>query len=177
MPEIKIIQASPSDAPALRQIRLEALQNAPEAFGSDYESNLQTDWAARIEGNSGAAGAIFLAYVGDAVHKEDALAGMMGIVRGSSSKTQHGATIWGVYVSPSFRKLGIANQLIQTCLDWAKVNSVEIVKLAVVSTNKAARQLYERNGFIVFGTEPKALKVAAKYYDELWMVREIGGDV
>ena len=175
MPQVQIIQARPTDAPALRQIRLEALKNHPEAFAADDSLDAKTDWAERIERNSGETGAIFLAYVqkNETGISETDIAGMMGIFRGASSKVRHSATIWGVYVSPRFRKSGIGTQLLQTCLDWAKAHSVDIVKLGVVTTNASARRLYERNGFKIYGTEPKALFVEGTYYDEFWMAREM----
>ena len=177
MTEIQIIQARPTDAPALRQIRLEALQNRPEAFAADYTLDAKTDWTERIERNSGETGAIFLAYVqkNEPGISETDIAGMMGIFRGASSKVRHSATIWGVYVSPRYRKSGIGSQLLQTCLDWAKAHRVEIVKLGVVTTIDSARRLYERNGFKIYGNEPKALFVKGIYYDEFWMAREIEG--
>jgi hypothetical protein len=37
---ITIRQAVPEDAVGLRELRLEALQNHPEAFGSDYDNEV-----------------------------------------------------------------------------------------------------------------------------------------
>jgi hypothetical protein len=36
-----------------------------------------------------------------------------------------------------------------------------------------ARQLYETVGFVVYGREPRALKVGDQYYDEDFMVLDL----
>jgi len=40
----------------------------------------------------------------------------------------------------------------------------------VVTSNDRARRLYERHGFSVYGTEPRALKVGDRFYDEHLMI-------
>lgn len=169
MAETTIVQARPDHLAAFRHIRLEALENHPEAFAAEYVRELESDWEARLQRNLGGNAALFLAFAGETV------AGMAGIFLGDSAKVRHSATIWGVYVSPAFRQMGIASRLLQACLDWGTANGVEIVKLAVVSTNEGARQTYERMGFRAYGTEPKALWVEGRFYDEVWMARELEG--
>ncbi len=44
------------------------------------------------------------------------------------------------------------------------------IHLAVTSHNIAARKLYERHGFVRYGTEPRALLVNGQPYDEDHMV-------
>ena len=51
---------------------------------------------------------------------------------------------------------------------------VERVNLTVTAVNEAALHLYQRHGFRIYGTEPDALKVAGRNYDEHLMTREIG---
>jgi ribosomal protein S18 acetylase RimI-like enzyme len=99
------------------------------------------------------------------------LIGMTGIRKGESSKTKHSAGLWGVYVRPEWRGLRIAEELLDICCEWAKLREVRIVKLGVMSTNESAIRLYERCGFIVYGTEPLALYHASGYYDGLMMFR------
>jgi ribosomal protein S18 acetylase RimI-like enzyme len=47
---------------------------------------------------------------------------------------------------------------------------VEQLTLSVVQDNEAARNLYRALGFETYGIEPRALKSAAGYADELLMV-------
>lgn len=102
---------------------------------------------------------------------DDQLVGMCGIFRGTSPKTRHGATIWGVYIRPAWRGQKLVDQLIQACLAWARRQEVQLVKLAVVTTNTAAIRCYVRCGFAVYGVEPQAICYDGQYYDELLMVQ------
>ena len=115
---LTIRQALKSEMEALSQLWLEALQNKPEAFASDYESyrnHSLADWEEWFDQRSyGSIGTIFLAWFGRQ------LAGMTGITRGHSANTYHGAMIWGVYVRPGYRRQGIAGQLIKACSQWAQ---------------------------------------------------------
>ena len=67
MHAIDIRQAHPGDAPAVSQLRLEALRAHPEAFSSDYQvesARSPADWEASIRRADGTAGILYLAYVG-----------------------------------------------------------------------------------------------------------------
>ena len=48
---------------------------------------------------------------------------------------------------------------------------VEQLTLTVVQGNNAALSLYEKYGFRAYGVEPRALKTAAGYSDEILMSR------
>jgi RimJ/RimL family protein N-acetyltransferase len=48
---------------------------------------------------------------------------------------------------------------------------IDRIQLTVVSSNDAARRLYERKGFVTYGIEPNALCVEGLRYDELLMVK------
>jgi ribosomal protein S18 acetylase RimI-like enzyme len=163
-----------SDVRELSQLRLEALQNEPDAFSRDYQTdsnNSLGDWEKWLrQRNDETMGIIFVAYV------DHQLAGMMGIVRGLTTKTQHNGTIWGVYVRPDYRRQGIGGGLMAACVGWARQRGVEVVKLGVTSTNVAAIRLYAASGFQVYGMEPKALRYDGRYYDELLMLRELNNE-
>jgi ribosomal protein S18 acetylase RimI-like enzyme len=90
---------------------------------------------------------------------------MTGVARGGSPKTRHAATIWGVYVVPEWRGLHVAEALITSCLTWAKARKIVIAKLGVAATNASAVRCYERCGFKICGTEPRALFYEGSYYD------------
>jgi ribosomal protein S18 acetylase RimI-like enzyme len=166
--------ASKGDVKELSQLRLEALQNEPEAFSRDYQTdrnNSLADWERWLrQRNDGMMGIIFVAYV------DNQLAGMMGIVRGHTTKTHHTGTIWGVYVRPGYRRQGIGRGLMAACIRWARERGLEVVKLGVTTTNVAALRLYAACGFQVYGMEPKALRYNDRYYDELLMLRELNNE-
>jgi len=166
--QIIIRDASLADAEQYRALRLFALKDSPTAFSADYEVNAKQPmsyWKNRLKPEEH--GIIFVA------ENDNQLIGMTGIRKGDSPKTKHSAGIWGVFIHPEWRGLHIAEGLIEMCCEWAKLREVQIVKLAVVSTNESAVRLYERSGFAVYGTEPNALRVKGTYYDELYMSRSL----
>jgi len=166
---VTIRTAREEDAPAYRDLRLEALRNHPEAFSADYTANLaqpMTFWADRLRLNSPDS-AVMIYF---AVH-DPQLVGMCGITRTNSPKLQHSATIVGMYVRPDWRGLRIAEGLVTACVEWARTQEVKIIKLAVVTTNTRAIRCYARCGFQVYGIEPQALYYDGVFYDELLMAR------
>lgn len=168
--EVILRSAGVSDAPAFRDLRLEALQRHPEAFSSDFATSYAfptTFWEQRLI-DIGICSALYFA-----VH-EGSLVGMVGIRRESSPKLQHTATIWGVYVREEWRGLQITEHLIELCVDWARQNGVKIIKLAVVNTNTRAIKTYTRCGFTVYGLEPMAICLEGVMYDEMLMALIIG---
>jgi RimJ/RimL family protein N-acetyltransferase len=149
------------DATHYRDLRLEALQAGPTAFGSSYEAESRNDLAefeATLE-RSYIAGAWL----------EEALVGVAGFYRLSGRKVAHRGNIWGVYVQPGARGQGIARALITSVLAFARTQVTQ-VHLSVVTDNSVALALYENLGFTIYGTEPRGLFVDGRYLDEHMMV-------
>lgn len=168
---IDIREARPADATQFRELRLGALQDSPIAFSADYQKNLQhplKHWEDMLTVHADES-TIFLA------KQENHLIGTTGIARGGSPKTRHSAWVWGVYVTPEWRGLHIAEELIQSCFTWAKAGGIVIAKLGVAAINKSAIRCYERCGFRIFGTEPRALFYDGSYYDFHMMSRSLDG--
>ena len=160
-----------ADAAAYRELRLESLLAHPEAFGADFETSAARPieyWQERMrQGSGGPQGITYVAEAGDK------LVGMMALVRNELAKTQHWAHIFGVYVRPNWRGAGIADALIEACVDYARELGLRMVKLGVVTTNTSAIRLYQRRSFKVYGVEPEAIYHDGIYYDELLMARRI----
>ncbi|MCL1697365.1 GNAT family N-acetyltransferase [Lysinibacillus sp. BPa_S21] len=152
-----------ADAEAYRNLRLEALQNSPEAFGSSFEEvkdNPIEFFASRFESSY---------TLGVFDHEE--LVGVATLVQESKLKLKHKAAIFAVYVSPKKRGLGIGKRLMVEAINKAReLKGVEQLTLSVVSTNASAKGLYCSLGFEVFGTEKRALKIDQQYFDEDYMV-------
>jgi RimJ/RimL family protein N-acetyltransferase len=167
---VTIRQAAESDAAAYRELRLEALCNHPEAFTYDcdmYKEKPLSYWKERLR-ELNHENMIFFA-----VH-EARLVGMCGILRGISKKSQHNSLITGMYVQPAWRGQGIADALIQACIDWAQALGATVVRLAVVTTSTSAIRCYKRCGFTEYGIEPQMIYHEGVMYDELLMIRKIG---
>lgn len=159
--EIFTREANPGDAIQFRELRLQALQDSPTAFSADYQRNLSHPsqyWEDMLTMHADES-TIFLA------EHENNLIGMTGIARGGSPKTRHSATVWGVYVRPEWRGLHIAEALINACFTWARVRKIVAARLGVTATNAPAIRCYERCGFRITGTEPRAVYYEGHYHD------------
>ena len=162
---VMIREASAADAARFRELRLEALQNSPIAFSADYQKNFNHPskyWEEMLSPQPDES-TIFIA------EHENKLIGMTGVMRSNSPKTRHSAWIWGVYVTPEWRDLHIAKDLITSCLDWAKARNIVLAKLGVAVVNEPAIRCYQRCGFRTYGTEPRAILYDGKYFDEYLM--------
>lgn len=166
---ITIRIATPADADALLDLRLEALSLHPEAFAADVEKTATAGaqaWIDRInEYAADQSGAMFIACAGDKV------IGMTGIVRGHWPKTRHFGSIYGVYVNPDWRGKRIGDGMIDACIEWANTAGITVINLGVNTMNISAIQCYKRCGFTVYGTEPRSIYYNNTYYDEYLMVR------
>lgn len=164
MSQLVTRQLAAADAAAFRSIRLEGLQANPEAFGSTYEaeSGRTTEDFERSLTRSHVVGAF----------SGDMLVGVAGFYVLDGPKVSHRGNIWGVYVRASERGNGVGKALISSLLDHART-LVRQVHLSVVTSNAGATALYEGLGFVIYGTEPRALKVGDDYHDEYLMVRRL----
>jgi RimJ/RimL family protein N-acetyltransferase len=165
---ITIREATPSDAPQYRELRLHALENVPTAFSSDYQVNLNQPtsfWEGRLASDEYRT--IFFA------EYDCKLIGLTGIHRNESPKTKHSAEIYSVYIRPEWRGLHIAEVLIEACIEWAKAREVNIVKLGVTSSSTSAIRCYQRCGFTIYGTEPRGIFYNGQYHDGYLMYRDI----
>lgn len=167
MSEIIIRPIVKADAEGFFQLRLQALKTNPESFGADYEATLADhtveSYAERIP-EPQSDNLIIGAEV------DEQLVGMMGFVRETRLKTKHTGFIWGVFVAPNMRGKRIGWQMMDAMMTHIKqLQGLHKVTLSVVTTNVAAVALYRRFGFTTWGTEPRALKVGAIYYDLHYM--------
>lgn len=169
--KIVIREANLADVHNFRELRLEALQNSPIAFSADYQKNFNHPakyWEDLLSTHPDES----TMFIGEF---EEKLIAMTGVMRGSSPKTRHNAWIWGVYVTPIWRGLHIAEEIINSCIDWAKARNVILAKLGVAAVNQPAIRCYERCGFKVYGTEPRVVFVDGRYFDEYLMFKSLDG--
>jgi ribosomal protein S18 acetylase RimI-like enzyme len=168
---VRIRPTCEQDALAYREMRLEALRLHPEVFGADLAENLTRPperWQTVVRDGAGSEKSIL--FVAEA---DGELVGMIGIRRFDGVKMEHSAMIWGVYVRPEWRGVGIIDALLAACIGWAAAHTVRLVKLSVVTTNVPAIRSYARAGFSIYGLEPDVIVVDSTYYDELLMVRRL----
>jgi ribosomal protein S18 acetylase RimI-like enzyme len=162
-PVVQVRKLRPDEAETFRLIRLEGLQQSPDAFGSTLEREAAEPlgfFADRLARN-----AVFGAFQGEA------LVGVAGFYSLDGPKTRHKGTLWGMYVKPAARGHGVAEALTERVMAQARRERVEVLQLTVVSANERALRFYRRMGFSAYGVEPRALKHRGAYFDEVLMVR------
>ncbi|WP_186815001.1 GNAT family N-acetyltransferase [Terrabacter aerolatus] len=136
--ELRVIGAD--DWEDFRAVRLEALADAPDAFGATLaEASAQPPevWRERAAGP----GPVVLAF---ADHGPVAMGGLF--VPDASDD----AFVWGMWVRPTFRGDGVAARILERLLEHADRVGRPVV-LHVSQGNDSARRLYERHGFVTTG--------------------------
>lgn len=164
MNKIQIIRLPPGRWNEYKALRLRALKDDPQAFGSSYAKEVaysDEKWQERTND-----GVLFAS-------NSNNLIGMMGIWQSQEDKESKTANIFGVYVIPEFRGKGISKMLMQSLLDELKSNtSISKLKLTVNKNQLSAVKLYEAFGFKITGQE-KAQLGDGNYYDEYLMEKNI----
>lgn len=158
------------DASHYRQIRLEALSNDPDSFGTMYaEEVIRTtdDFREKIpvDNNSFVLGC----------YRDENLIGIVAFHQELRIKLRHKAYIRSMYVQPEYRKKGIGKLLLNDLIARAKnIKEIEILLLDVVTNNLPAKQLYLSFGFQRYGIEKMAYKFNHQYFDLEYMSLPIG---
>jgi RimJ/RimL family protein N-acetyltransferase len=159
-----------ADAEACRRLRLDALRQAPEAFGASHAEEMARPLSAFSERIAPAAPSL----VFGALHGT-ALIGMAGFLASASEKSCHRGALWGVYVAPDARGQGLATALVKAVIAHASQHVI-VLQARVVTTNAAAQRLYERLGFRAYGVEAKALRVDGAFFDEALLALDFTAD-
>ncbi len=158
------------DVAAFQSLRLRGLQETPDAFGATYDEFMHEAPSTIIE-RTRSKTSFPQSFVLGAFDAEGQLVGIVGCYRESRKKSRHKAMVWGMYVAPEVRGQGIGKQLMQALLTHCTtIVGLEQIHLGVVTTNVAARHLYETLGFRTYGIEPHALKDGERYIDEEFML-------
>lgn len=165
-PRAHVRRLGPDDAAAARAVRLRGVREHPDAFLVDVpeeERSTVADWEARLRAKEGRDDdGVLGAFDGDR------LVGMAGFVRHERTKVRHRAVIWGMYVVPEARGRGIGRALLDSAVAALRAcGDIEIAELSVAARDGAARALYVSAGFVPWGTERDALRLADGAVDEL----------
>lgn len=154
------------DWSAYKAIRLKSLEDSPQAFESSLVEESQftpEQWQLRLESTKSS-------FCLGAFCEQGKLFGIGGFRQGEKLKTSHKAYVWGVYVEPNARGLGVATRLMQGLLDeFYALHHIAILQLTVTANNEQAMALYEALGFRQYGIEKDAIRVLGQSYDEILM--------
>lgn len=121
----------------LRELRLQALTDAPAAFGSTLQRELDrtpAEWTKWLSPS-----ATYLLQDGPTPK---------GIAAGVPDAADPGL-VWlmAMWLHPDLRGSGAADLLVRAALEWAVGVKAERIRLDVIQGNQAAIRLYERFGF------------------------------
>lgn len=162
--EVELRRVVPDDWPALKALRLEALQDCPVAYCEAYADAVrETDegWRARAaRGFEDGSSFQLLAWLRDLP-----VAMSVGFLDGQD------AVLAAVYVTPACRGRGLLDAMVEQVAAWARTRATRRLRLLVHERNLPAQRAYERLGFSPTGhREPYPLDPAT---DEVELARAL----
>ena len=93
------------------------------------------------------------------------LLGTISCEREQRLKVRHVAHIVGMMVSSDLQGRGVGRALLAACIAEARsAAGLEMLTLSVTAGNVAAIRLYERTGFVRYGSLPRAICVDGVYH-------------
>jgi RimJ/RimL family protein N-acetyltransferase len=159
---------TPTDLPAYKALRDEALARHADAFNSDFATEKLRDaqsYAKRL--GTPAQGHFTLGAFSKAT---GALLGTVALERQDKLKNQHVADVVGMMVQSDAQRRGVGRALITECVRLAKTcEGLRLLKLTVTASNTHVVNLYEQAGFVPMGLLPGAIRVDGEYLDKLYM--------
>jgi GNAT superfamily N-acetyltransferase len=135
--------AHPRDWRKLRELRLEALLDTPEAFGSTYEESVRRtrrQWRTMARDFN-----YFVA------HDDGTFLGMAS--GGYHDDVPDTAWLYGMYVTPEARGTRVASELVDAVASWARGRGYNALYLHVSADVARARRFYQRVGFVETGEQ------------------------
>jgi GNAT superfamily N-acetyltransferase len=149
----KIRTFAPHEWGTYRDLRLRALADSPDAFGStlaEEQDRSDAEWSRRLA--LGADSRSNLPLVAE-VHGEP-----IGLAWGRIETSDPDvAALYQMWVAPSHRGLGAGRMLLEAVIAWARAQNASYLDLGVTCGDSPARRLYERAGLKPMG-EPQPLR-------------------
>lgn len=162
MDKIKVIELSPNRWREYRELRLEALQKDPQAFGQKYHKAVDfpdSYWTEHLE-NTIKKDKLLVHFA----ESNGKLIGMIEAFFHSNEETKDSAQIFSVYVTLAFRGRGIAKRLqAHLLLELGKTQGLKKVRVMVNKMQKSAVNLYKDGNFKVISTQNKVLGDGKEY--------------
>jgi GNAT superfamily N-acetyltransferase len=160
--------AGPGEWAPLRQVRLAALADAPEAFASTLAQEAafdEAEWRRRaatspwfIAWRRGVPEGLAAAYAG----------------RGSGAGPA-GWQLVSMWVSPGLRGTGAADLLVQAVTAHARQVGATVLTLWVADGNSRARRFYQRLGFRLTGARQRYQRADGTVLDEAELALTLAG--
>ena len=120
----------------------------------------------------------FLKEKTDSADEIELLAELDGVIVGTAGigcvgrreKTRHRAE-FGISVDKAYWGLGIGRALTEACIECAKKAGYAQLELEVVAENRSAIGLYESEGFVEYGRNPKGFRSRLTGWQEVVLMR------
>ena len=142
---IRAVRAT--DAASLRSLRLRALADAPDAFAmtpQDEAEHPESHWSELAQQSELADATVIYAAVDGERWLGMAAGGWFDRPRGI-------AHLWGMWVDPALRRLGIGERLVDEVRGWAAGRQARFLRLGVITGEADPTGFYERLGFVRTG--------------------------
>lgn len=152
-----VARIRPEEWALLRDLRLRALRDAPDAFGQSYENAAaepELEWRSAARAASAGDRRTWLI----ARSKEQGASGQateMGMVQ-ARRRPPDDCLVFSMWVAPEARRRGVGRALIEGAAEWARTWGGRRIVLWVTGTNEGAQRFYERIGFRVLNDGPDA---------------------
>jgi ribosomal protein S18 acetylase RimI-like enzyme len=146
--EINLQRIGIDDWQLFRKLRLDALAEAPYAFGSKL-----ADWQGQRDTETRWRGRLSDVPLNIIAEWRNTAAGMISATAPNPDGSIELLSMW---VAPFARGYGVGDSLVNAVIEWAREQHASTVTLAVFEHNERALALYRRNGFIDVGAAPGA---------------------
>jgi len=169
-PELQVRALVEADVEAYKTLRDHVLARHEEAFTSDAATEAQrnaTSYLARL--GADASGSYTLGAWSGA-----RLVGAITCERDPRRKVRHLGHIVGTMVATDWQGRGAGRELLEALIERATADDeLHLLTLTVTAGNQAATRLYQRAGFTRYGTLPRAIRVAGRFFDKDLMLKNL----
>jgi GNAT superfamily N-acetyltransferase len=160
-----------SEWPLYRDLRLRALSQSPDAFGSTLaaeQGRSADDWAARLA--AGSTSGLDLPLLAQANGHGAGLAWAQ--VDASNPSVLN---LYQMWVAPEYRGQGLGRMLLRAAIDWARARHAHAMHLGARRGDTPAMRLYTREGFRPLCHGEPLRPGSSPLFQDMWLPLYEGG--
>ena len=170
---MKIRFLKDKDAFSYRELRVSSLIESPFAFSDSYydqKNKTLSDFQLEIKKKGNPLESFTLG-----AFSKGKLVGFVKFKRDHRTKARHRASLYSLYVEPTYRGQGIAKKLIlELFIKIEYMNELKQLQLSTIISKNDLRTFYQSFGFqILGGIIKKDLMIENQYVDAIYMVKHL----